>query len=67
MGETDTVEVSLTWTIEGRTKPSIEYGSSAVKTTGSIVKYNREKLIKSTPVDAKYTYEEYSKKTVKKF
>ncbi|RVT60166.1 hypothetical protein ACQRXC_26395 (plasmid) [Niallia taxi] len=64
-GKTDTVEVSLTWTIEGGTKTSIEYGSSAVKTTGSIVKYNRGKLIKSTPVDAKYTYEEYSKKQLK--
>lgn len=65
-GKTDTEEVNNTWIIEGRTKTTIEYGSSAVKTKGNILKYNRGKLIKSTPDDAKYSYEEYSKKTVKK-
>jgi len=64
-GKSTSVETNNTWTLEGKSKTTIEFGSSAVHTKGNIVKYNRGKLVRKDPVDVKYSYQEYSIKKVK--
>ncbi|GEC88547.1 hypothetical protein [Brevibacillus brevis] len=64
-GQEDTVETTHTWVIPKRTITTVEYGSKAVKTTGSIVEYFQGRVTDSNYVNVKYSYKEYSSKKSK--
>ncbi|MFS0555881.1 hypothetical protein [Brevibacillus sp. 179-C9.3 HS] len=61
-GREDTVETTHTWVIPKRTLTTVEYGSKAVKTTGSLVEYFQGRVTDSNYVNVKYSYKEYSSK-----
>ncbi|MGM0713384.1 hypothetical protein [Brevibacillus parabrevis] len=61
-GSEDTVETTHTWVIPKRTLTTVEYGSKAVKTTGSLVEYFQGRVKDSHYVNVKYSYKEYSSK-----
>lgn len=64
-GEEDTIETTQTWVIPKRTITTVEYGSKAVKTTGSLVEYFQGRVVDSNYVNVKYSYKEYySKKSI---
>ncbi|MCR8997826.1 hypothetical protein GOP56_07805 [Brevibacillus sp. 7WMA2] len=63
----ETVETTTyTWTIPANTVTTIEYGSKAVSTSGSIVKYFHGEPKKTTYVYTDYSYSEYADKNPKK-
>jgi hypothetical protein len=64
-GASTTTSISYTWNLPARTTTTIATGSMAVLTTGSIVKYKLGKVSSRTPVNADYSYDEYSDKVSK--
>ncbi|MFF2527375.1 hypothetical protein ACFVS2_00535 [Brevibacillus sp. NPDC058079] len=64
-GKEDIIETTQTWVIPKRTMTTVEYGSKAVKTTGSLVEYFQGRVVDSNYVNVKYSYKEYySKKSI---
>ncbi|MBR5527217.1 MAG: hypothetical protein IKV95_10505 [Brochothrix sp.] len=66
VGKSKTVTTQHTWTIPAKTKTTIKFGSKVYTTRGNIVRYDRGKVIKRKPVDAKYSHCEYTSKVSKK-
>ncbi|TQR37989.1 hypothetical protein [Brevibacillus brevis] len=64
-GDEETVETTQTWVIPKRTMTTVEYGSKAVKTTGSLVEYFQGRVVDSNYVNVKYSYKEYYSKKSK--
>ncbi|TKI56117.1 hypothetical protein E8L90_11925 [Brevibacillus antibioticus] len=64
-GEEDVIETTHSWVIPKRTITTVEYGSKAVKTTGSLVEYFQGRVVDSNYVNVKYSYKEYSSKKSK--
>lgn len=64
-GASTTTSVSYTWNIPAKTTTTISTGSKAVESRGQMLKYSKGKLVKKTPVDVKYSYDEYSDKVSK--
>ncbi|MCM3142143.1 hypothetical protein [Brevibacillus sp. MER 51] len=64
-GDEDIVETTHSWVIPKRTITTVEYGSKAVKTTGSLNEYFQGRVVDSNYVNVKYSYKEYSSKKSK--
>ncbi|MDC0765098.1 hypothetical protein POF51_30715 [Brevibacillus sp. AG] len=64
-GDEDIVETTHSWVIPKRTITTVEYGSKAVKTTGSLNEYFQGRVVGSNYVNVKYSYKEYSSKKSK--
>ncbi|MFF0830332.1 hypothetical protein ACFYU8_26520 [Brevibacillus sp. NPDC003359] len=64
-GEEDIIETTHSWVIPKRTITTVEYGSKAVKTTGSLNEYFQGRVVDSNYVNVKYSYKEYSSKKSK--